>query len=136
MHLVLLAGMALATTAVADPPIVNKPSGAKVKTYSKPYTKPAGPQVGNGVHRPGRIVVVPKPPITTVKPPQVSGIATPYPDPSIKSYPTKVEVRPALPPAGPVYPLTRFSHPGRVVSPFATQHPFHRLGSVQNFLGI
>ncbi|MEZ0274914.1 MAG: hypothetical protein ACAH88_08415 [Roseimicrobium sp.] len=135
-HLVLLTGMLFATTAVADPPIVNKPSGAKVKTYSKPYTKPAGPQVNTEVHRPGRIVVVPKPPITTVKPPQVSGIATPFPDSSIKSYPTKVEVRPAQSPVGPGYPLTRFSHSGRVRSPFATQQPFNRNGSVQNFLGI
>ncbi|RBP47986.1 hypothetical protein DES53_101786 [Roseimicrobium gellanilyticum] len=122
---------------VADPPIVNKPSGAKVKTYGKPNSnlntnsKP-GFQTGGKGHRPPHVVVVPKPPVIPIRPnktPQISGIATPFPDSSVKSYPTKVEVRPAQPPFGPAYPLTKFSQFGRPVSPFAAKP------TVQQFLG-
>lgn len=128
--LVLLAGVSLVSPASADPPIVNKPSGAKVKNYNKSSTDPQGGQ------RPPRIVVIPKPPITqppVVNRPQLSGIATPFPDSSVKSYPTKVEVRPAQPPMGPVFPQTRFPLAGRPsTNPFAPQ-PFTR-PTVNQFL--
>lgn len=140
VFLLLLAGMAGTMRVDAAPPIVKTPSGAKVKTYAKPLPKAQANQRSphghrrDGVKRSSRVVVIPKQPVITTRSPQVSSIATPFPDPSIKSYPTKVEVRSALPSSGPVFPLTRFSQFGRPKSSFRPQ-PFAP-PSARQFLGL